>query len=387
MSAQDETAELTRHATARRLEEEGRGRARVVLLAKLAGIVVCLYLFIVGIGGMGQACKLFGKGFSEQILKTTASPFVGLFIGILATSLVQSSSTTTSLIVGMVAGGTITLSGAIPMIMGANIGTTITNTLVSLGHLRRTAEFRRAFAAATIHDFFNVITVLILFPVELLTGFLAKSASMLEGFFRGAGGMKLANPLQAATKPAIEALAALLGNQPVVLLVVSVLLTFAMLTTLVKILRSLVLSKVERFFDEHLFRNAGRAMLFGLLLTVAVQSSSITTSVVIPLAGAGILRLSQIFPYTMGANVGTTVTAILAALSTGRPEAVTVSFAHLLFNVCGILIIWPVRRIRCVPLQLSERLAEVSVRNRLIPLGYVLVTFFVVPLLLIIIFS
>jgi solute carrier family 34 (sodium-dependent phosphate cotransporter) len=275
-------------------------RDRLVLLAKCLGIVVCLYLFIVGIGGMGESFRLFGKGFSAQILKTTAAPFVGLFIGILATSLVQSSSTTTSIIVGMVAGGAISIEGAIPMVMGANIGTTITNTLVSLGHVTRTKEFQRAFAAATVHDFFNVLTVLVLFPLELLTGLLAKSARLLEELFQGVGGMTLGNPLQAASRPVLEFLSAVMNNHPILLLVVSVLLTFAMLASIVKLLRSLVLKKVEGFFDEHLFKNAGRAMLFGLLLTVAVQSSSVTTSLIVPLAGAGILRLRQIFPYTTG---------------------------------------------------------------------------------------
>ncbi|MBE0541798.1 MAG: Na/Pi symporter [Verrucomicrobia bacterium] len=362
-------------------------RDRLVPLAKCLGIVACLYLFIVGIGGMGESFQLFGKGFSEQILQTTASPFVGLFIGILATSLVQSSSTTTSIIVGMVAGGAISIEGAIPMVMGANIGTTITNTIVSLGHLTRAAELRRAFAAATVHDFFNVLTVLVLFPLELLTGMLAKSARLLEGLFQASGGMTLANPLQAATKPVLEFLSALMKNHPMLLLVFSAVLTFAMLAAIVKLLRSLVLKKVESFFDEHLFKNAGRAMLFGLLLTVAVQSSSVTTSLIVPLAGAGLLRLRQIFPYTLGANVGTTVTAMLAALATGKPEAVTVAFAHLLFNLFGILLIWPVPWIRQIPIRLAEGLAELSVRHRYIALLYVLLIFFVIPLALIVIFK
>ncbi len=362
-------------------------RARIVLLAKCLGIVACLYLFIVGIGGMGQACKLFGKSFTEQLLKTTASPFVGLFIGILATSLVQSSSTTTSIIVGLVAGGAISIQGAIPMVMGANIGTTITNTLVSIAHVRRATELRRAFAAATIHDFFNVCTVLVLFPLEVFTGVLAKSAVVLAGLFQGVGGLKLANPLQAITKPAVELLSALFGRWPWLLLVVSLLLTFGMLAALVGILRSLVLKKVESFFDEYLFKNAGRAMLFGLVLTATVQSSSITTSLVVPLAGAGILRLSHIFPYTMGANVGTTVTAMLAALATGKPAAVTVSFAHLLFNVFGILLIWPLPQVRRIPIRLAEWLAELAARNRFIPFVYIVLTFFGVPLLLIILFE
>jgi solute carrier family 34 (sodium-dependent phosphate cotransporter) len=83
---------------------------------------------------MATAFDLFGREFAEAVLQTTANPVLGLFLGLLATSLVQSSSTSTSIIVGMVAGGAISVEGAIPMIMGANIGTTITSMLVSLGH-------------------------------------------------------------------------------------------------------------------------------------------------------------------------------------------------------------------------------------------------------------
>jgi solute carrier family 34 (sodium-dependent phosphate cotransporter) len=362
-------------------------RERLLLIAKTLGVFACLYLFIVGIGGMGYSFKLFGKDFAEKVLTMTASPFVGLFIGILGTALVQSSSTSTSIIVGMVAGGAIAIDSAIFMVMGANIGTTVTNLMVSLGHITRTTEFRRAFGAAIIHDLFNWMVVLILFPLELATGILARLASAMAGWFEGAGGLKLADPLQAATRPAIQLISQLVADRPVLLLIASVLLTFGMLASIVKLLRSLVLKKVETFFDEYLFKNAARAMLFGMLLTIAVQSSSITTSVVIPLAGAGILRLSQIFPYTLGANVGTTVTAMLAALSTGSPAAVTVSFGHLLFNLAGILIIWPVRRVRAIPVRLAEKLAELSMRNRLIPFGFILLVFFVIPGVLILLFK
>jgi sodium-dependent phosphate cotransporter len=362
-------------------------RDRLILIGKLVGIVACLYFFIVGINGMSHAFKLFGKEFANNILKTTSSPFVGLFIGILATAVVQSSSTTTSVIVGMVAAGAITIDGAIPMVMGANIGTTITNLLVSLGHIARTQEFRRAFAAATVHDVFNWLTVIILFPLELMTGYLAKTARLMAGWFEGAGGMKLANPLKAATKAAVKVISGVLNDHPVLVLVASVLLTFAMLYLIVKLLRSLVLERVEHLFDEYLFRNAGWAMLFGLCLTVAVQSSSITTSLIIPLAGAGILKLRQILPYTLGANVGTTTTAVLAALATKEISAITVAFAHLLFNLSGIALLWPVERVRQVPIQIAEWLAEYSQRNRIVPIVFILVIFFVLPFVLILIFK
>lgn len=361
-------------------------RERWILIGKLAGIVACLYFFIVGINGMSHAFKLFGKEFAAGMLKTTASPFVGLFIGILATAIVQSSSTTTSVIVGMVAAGAVSIEGAIPMVMGANIGTTITNLLVSLGHITRDQEFRRAFAAATVHDAFNWLTVVILFPLELMTGYLSKTARLMASWFDGVGGMKLGNPLKAATKVTVEGISKLFNDHPVAVLIVSVLITFAMLYLIVKLLRSLVLEKVEHLFDEYLFRNAAWAMIFGMLLTVAVQSSSITTSLIIPLAGAGILKLRQILPYTLGANVGTTTTAVLAALATKDVSAITVAFAHLLFNLSGIALLWPIERVRMIPVKIAEWLADLSQKNRAIPIAFILMIFFGLPILLIFIF-
>ena len=146
-------------------------------LFKIIGVLLCLYLFLVGIKGLSSGIKHMGGDFAKNIMTTTSDPFLALFIGILATTLFQSSSTTTSIIVGMVSGGAVSLSGAIPMIMGANIGTTVTNTIVSIGHINRGSEFKRAFAASTVHDFFNMMSVMILFPLEIMFGFLEKLAT------------------------------------------------------------------------------------------------------------------------------------------------------------------------------------------------------------------
>jgi len=362
-------------------------RNQVSTTLRVLGITACVYFFIVGIGGMAHAFKLFGDDFAQKILAATSSPFVGLFVGILSTALVQSSSTTTSVVVGMVAGDVLTIQGAIPIIMGANVGTTVTNTLVSLGHANRSEEFKHAFAAATVHDFFNWISIAILFPLELATGFLARASTALTGVIQNLGGASMGSPLKAATKPVIAVLSKLLGDQPVLVLVVSLAMIFFMLLLIVKLLRSLVLAKIEAFFDEHLFKNAARAMFFGLVMTVAVQSSSITTSLVIPLAGAGVLKLRQIFPFTLGTNVGTTITAIIAALSTGRIEAITVSLAHMLFNLAGIGLIWPIERIRRIPPMCAEWLAGQAVKNKFVPITFIAGAFFVVPLLFILLFG
>jgi len=349
-------------------------------LVRLGFLLVLLYVFFVSITLMGASFKFFGKDFAATLLKTTTSPFVGLFIGILATSLVQSSSTTTSMTVGLVAAGALDVTRAIPIIMGANIGTSVTNSLVSVGHISRPAEFKRAFAAATVHDSFNVLAVIILFPVQVYTNFLGRSATVLARGFEGAGGLKLSSPIKIVTKPAVHWISDLTHESGWLMLIISVTLLFLALRYIVVNLRGMIIGRVESFFNEKLFVNAVRAFAVGLALTVAVQSSSITTSLAVPLAGAGILTLAQIFPMTLGANVGTTITALLASLATGNPAAVTVAFAHLLFNIFGIAIVWPFRRL---PMWMAETLAGWALRSKLIPVLYILVLFYIVPLALI----
>ena len=329
---------------------------------------------------MGDSFKFFGREFAEQLLATTSNPFVGLFIGILATSLVQSSSTTTSMTVALVAAGGLEVSGAIPIVIGANIGTSVTNTLVSIVHISRPEEFRRAFSAATIHDFFNLIAVVILFPVQLATNFLGRMASFLGTELRDIGGLKLVNPIKLIVDPTADFITKLTGESGTIMLAISILLLFLALRYIVINLKILVIGRVEAFFDVVIFKTALRALLFGVVLTIMVQSSSITTSLAVPLAGAGILTLRQIFPMTLGANVGTTITATLAALVTGELSAVTVAFAHVLFNLFGIAIIWPFRRI---PLYMATKMAELALLSKSFPLIYIGTVFFIVPLLLI----
>ena len=339
-----------------------------------------MYTFFLSITLMGDSFKFFGSGFAEQLLATTANPFVGLFVGILATSLVQSSSTTTSMVVALVAGGGLEVSGAIPMVIGANIGTSVTNTLVSIGHISRPAEFRRAFAAATVHDFFNLIAVAILFPLQLATNFLDIAARFLGRQLQNSGGMTLVNPIKLVVDPVADLIARLTGESGTILLIMAIVLLFTALRYIVVHLKVLVIGRVEAFFNSVIFKTSFRALMFGLVLTVMVQSSSITTSLAVPLAGAGILTLQQIFPMTLGANIGTTITAMLAALVTGELSAVTVAFAHVLFNVFGIVIVWPMR---AVPIYLANTLADQTVKSKLIPVAYIGTMFFLIPLALI----
>lgn len=356
------------------------------ILLKIAGVLGALYMFLVGIKGMSSAIKQMGAGVAENIFTATSDPFVALFIGIFSTVLFQSSSTTTSLIVGMVSSGSLGLSGAVPMIMGANIGTTVTNTIVSIGHINRGNEFKRAFAASTVHDFFNILSVLILFPLEMTFHWIQKSAewvaSLIFGKIHNVDVLQAKSPIKAAVKSGSKFIEQFTFENDIVYLALSVLITFIMLYTLVKLLRSLVLEKIEVFFDQYIFKTVARAIGFGIILTIMVQSSSITTSLVVPLAGAGVLSLRQIFPFTLGANIGTTVTALLAAL-TGTVSALIAAISHLLFNIFGILIIYGIPFLRAIPLKLAEMIAEYSLKNKLIPIAYLFIVFVVIPLTII----
>ena len=329
---------------------------------------------------MGGSLKLFGKDFSETLIATTTNPVVGLFIGILATSIIQSSSSTTSIVVGMVAAGALTIENAIPIIMGANIGTSITNIIASLPQIKRNNEFRRAFSAAIVHDFFNVLSVIILFPLQLATNFLGILASEMEIIFAGVGGLKFLSPVKAMTEPIVKIMESYLANLPWIMLVLAILLLFVALKFMVDSLKVIVVSRAKDWFDQYLFKTALRAFFVGIVLTILVQSSSITTSLIVPMAGAGLLTLVQIFPYTLGANIGTTITAMLAALVTGSPAAVTVAFSHLIFNISGIIIWWP---LKIVPINLAEKFAEYSTRYKIVPVAYILIIFFIIPLLVI----
>jgi solute carrier family 34 (sodium-dependent phosphate cotransporter) len=357
---------------------------KLKIVFQVLQLLLFLYLFLFSINLMGSALKLFGKGFAETLIANTSNPVIGLFIGIFATSLIQSSSSTTSIVVGMVGGGVLSVANAIPIVMGANIGTSVTNTLVSLVNINRPVEFKRSFAASTVHDFFNILAVIVIFPLQYFTNFLGAFSTQLAYLFQDAGGLKWFNPIKASTKPLINFLLDLVGNHPWILLILSLLILFIALKQIVSTLKVLLVQRTEAWFDKVLFKNSARAFLVGLFITLMAQSSSITTSLVVPMAGAGILTLVQIFPYTLGANIGTTITAILASLVTANVNAVVVAFAHLSFNISGIIVWWPLKK---VPIMMAEKMSELAIRNKMIPFAYIIITFFIIPIIVFLFFK
>jgi len=392
-------------------------------IAKIILVLVLLYFFLGGMRMMGHGLKGLGKnpGFDKsqpvtpanqpyrdavyRIFSHADNPLVGLFVGILATSIFQSSSFTTSFTVSLVVTTPLTLHQAIFIIMGANIGTSVTNTGVSFTHMRRQDEFERAYGAAIVHDFFNVLSVVVLLPMEWAVhrltgkGLLERLSSMMaSGFCAGApAGEKPTNFLKQAVQPLVNGVEWLLEQTGglglvatnITLTVLGVVLLFAALLLLTKVLRSLVLTRVEQFFDRVLFRNAATAYVVGLVLTAIVQSSSITTSLAVPLVGGGLLTLRQIFPYTLGANLGTTVTALIASFATsadtpGQAQVgVALAFSHMLFNIVGAGIWFPLKR---VPIGLARWYAHQGAAAKRWAVLYLVGLFFVLPILVILLY-
>ena len=357
--------------------------------ARAALVVALLYLFLTGVELLSGGFKTMGAGFVDGLFEGVSNPVAGLFVGLLATVLVQSSSVSTSVIVGLVASGVVGADEAVPMIMGANLGTTVTNTLASLGHTRRDLEFRRAFAAATVHDFFNILAVIVFLPLELATGYLSSTAGWITEQVIGSSGAEFNSPLKAAVKmPAgwVEDLLSGVGAggnwMGGLMILTGLVFIFLALAYITRNMRLLVADRVEAAINRTLGAGSGFvAILLGAIITVSVQSSSITTSVLVPLAASGVLTLENIYPVTLGANVGTTITALMASLATGSPAAVTVAVVHTLFNLSGIALFYPIRALRRIPLRLAAGLADVAAERRSTAIIYAVGVFVVVPLI------
>ncbi len=357
--------------------------------ARATLVVALLYLFLTGVELLSGGFKTMGAGFVDGLFEGVSNPLGGLFVGLLATVLVQSSSVSTSVIVGLVASGVVGVDEAVPMVMGANLGTTVTNTLASLGHMRRDMEFRRAFAAATVHDFFNILAVIVFLPLELATGYLSSAASWITEQVIGSSGVEFNSPLKAAVKMPAGWVKDLLsgvgagGNWMGGLMILTGLVfIFLALAYITRNMRLLVADRVEAAINRTLGAGSGFvAILLGVIITVSVQSSSITTSVLVPLAASGVLTLENIYPVTLGANVGTTITALMASLATGSPAAVTVAVVHTLFNLSGIALFYPIRALRRIPLRLAAGLADVAAERRSTAIIYAVGVFVVVPLI------
>jgi solute carrier family 34 (sodium-dependent phosphate cotransporter) len=340
--------------------------------------VFFLYLFLLGIELLSSSLKGFGTGFARTLISTTENPFTGLFIGMLATAIIQSSSVTTSITVGFVAAGTITVTNAIPIVMGANIGTTVTCLIASLGHFSVEKEFSKAFPAAIVHDIFNILSVLVFLPIEIIFHPIERISLFMTNLLLGTEGLTFQSPLDTIIEPITCRILDLFHEHYILSAFAALVLVIVAITFFVKFLRKASAEKFEALIDDYLFKNALTAGILGLCLTAFVQSSSITTSLVVSLVGTQLTTIEKIFPYTLGANLGTTVTAILAALVTGNVNAITVALCHSVFNTFGIAVWYP---LRIIPISIAKKMGELSGKKRLLAFIYIIAIFIGIPVI------
>ncbi|MEM7066219.1 MAG: Na/Pi symporter [Cyanobacteria bacterium P01_B01_bin.77] len=324
----------------------------------------------------------------EGLLTLASNPWLGLLLGILTTALVQSSSIVTALLVALVAGG-LPITTAIPIVMGANLGTTITNTLVSLGYLSTDDDFERGFAAATIHDCFNLLALVIFFPLELLWHPLEHLSQWLlnQNMNFVLVPDSFVSPIDWLVQPTRWLIAYgvnhLSGPWDSLLLFSSsvggLMLSVTMLGWLLKRWLNAPAQTAIYWGIGHGSKLGGLAA--GAATTALLQSSSMTTSLVVPLAGAGLVTLEDIYPFVLGANIGTCITALLASLSLSSSVAQQLALVHLSYNLLAVVLIYGLPGLRRIPITMVQKLAATTLRFRLIAVAYVVGLFFAVPLL------
>lgn len=360
-------------------EKEIRGKLTWLLVVVS---IFGLLLFIFSIDLLSLSMGFLNSELADNIFLATNNPFIGLFIGILMTALVQSSSTISAMVVAVVASGTISLSQAVPLIMGANIGTTLTSNLVSLSYIMQRKSFKKAISAAVIHDFFNIITVMILFPLEMYFGFLSEIATFLtKPFLAGSSPGSGFNPQRIFLRPLTLEVYSWIDS-PLFWLLLSFVLLFLSIYLLSNLVYKSLISPKYKKVSKHIFINPYRAFGYGAFSTAAVQSSTITSSLIVTIVATGKVTVKKAFPFIIGANIGTTITAAIAALYQ-TDAAISIAIVHFLFNFIGALIFLPFPAIRNIPVQMATLFGEKTVKTRLIGLTYILLTFFIIPFLLI----
>lgn len=370
------------------IQEEGNKNSAPakwrVYLKNTGYILLALIIFLFALDLMVSSLNQLGKAAAETILNATSNPFTALFIGLLATAIIQSSSASTSMIVALVASGAITPESAVPMVMGANVGTTITSTLISLGFIANRNEFIKAVSAGAYHDFFNILTVSILFPFEYYFGFLSNlSHHIALLFFSDVASSSVKEFPGLGTKSSflVQFLIVHIGNG-IILIVLSFALLFGSVLFFRKVLTDLLGFDSENNVQKFLFKNRLKSFGWGLITTATIRSSTMTTSLVVPLVAKGIVNLKNAAPFILGANIGTTITAFIAAIFNSN-GAIDIAITHFLINLFGVAIFLFIPYLRELPLVLSFGLGKLTRKYRLAGFLYILLVFFVIPFLLI----
>ncbi|CAL8126774.1 unnamed protein product [Orchesella dallaii] len=444
----------------------------LVGVAKGIGLLICLYFFVCSLDCLSLGFRVLGGRTTGNIFRESTfleNPIVGVMVGILTTVLVQSSSTSTSIIVSMVAAEFLKVHVAVPIIMGANIGTSITNTIVSLTQVGDRNQFRRAFAGATVHDMFNWLTVICLLIIEVTTGYLEKVTgsimdSLVDENSTSGGEIEI---LGVITKPFVNLIVQIdkkvlecwsninctdhdnsslikancakssskkleltflpMDGSPkydiyqddtttsttavpsafkectflfaklgwgdtlagAIILIGSLVVLCLCLIMIVKILNSVLQGQIAIVIKKTLnakipyvpWITGYLALVVGAVMTFLVQSSSVFTSALTPLVGIGVLSVERVYPLTLGSNIGTTTTALIASMAAEGDSfkpSMQIALCHLLFNLTGIALFYPIPFMR-FPIRMAKFLGDTTAKYRWFAIVYMVLMFIALP--------
>lgn len=364
------------------------GRSSTVL--RWIAVVLSLYLLISAVSVISRGFRSLGAQQAEQLFAFAENPLVGLAVGILATVLIQSSTTTTAITVAAVGSGALDVTQAIPIILGANVGTTVTCTFVALGFAGNATEFRRALASSTIHDFYNLLALLIFFPLEVLFHPLERMSGVLTDSLYGVTTPDPGdfNVVRMATRPLVNAVTSVTGlagegtTSAVLTIVVGVAMIFLAVRWLSHFLKALMVGRTRELLLRAVEGTPAKAIGVGAGVTIITQSSTVTNSVLVPFAGTGTVTPGQLYPVTVGANLGTTLTALVAALAVNGPDAAVglqAALVHVLYNLLALLVVFVNPVLRPLPLKLASGLADLVAERRWLLAVYLVAVFVVVP--------
>ena len=339
------------------------------VLSAIGIMLTAIYLIVDGIHSLGS-------GTVARLFDLAANPLVGLLVGILATAAIQSSSTVTALTVAAVGTGAVPVSVAIPVILGANIGTTITASIVSFGFLGHREEFQRAFTAASLHRWFNVFFVALIFPLELLFQPLQRLSDLLADTLTGDSPTPITTGswVFSLFTPLIDLIGTrgLLGwlFAPQVAAVVSAVMGTVFVLVAVRLMNSQLRTIMAASTRTLLKRSSGNSDALGIavgtLVTMTVQASAVTVSSLLPFAAAKTLKQREALFLILGANIGTTFLSLFTALAvpgTMGSFALQAALVHMLFNLIGALLVLLIPPLRDLLLRLAETSGRAAARG------------------------
>uniref|UniRef100_A0A914DIV8 Sodium-dependent phosphate transporter n=2 Tax=Acrobeloides nanus TaxID=290746 RepID=A0A914DIV8_9BILA len=359
-------------------------KEKAMRVLKLSSIIVFILLmifaFICSLSLMADSLKLIGGRGIGSVIKSSniiKNPVSASMVGMLITVVLQSSSTLTSVLVGMIAGGLITVHQAIPIMLGAEIGGSLSNVLISLTLSDNRDQFRRAFAAVTLSDVFNFLSYFIFLPLEMAFGLIEKTSGLLVLPFSRFKSEDIIT-LNLITDPIVHYIIQVnddaINNLAIstinlsnytniddtatfifrcvnltthqhfsnchhfhifmystwsdltigIILFIASLITFTLfMFGIVKLMKELFAGNeiwmrklVSKNFPKPFgFLTDYFLIIIGCVIVMIMRSSGVFRTVLTPLVGIGVVSLEKLYPLTIGGHIGTTFTSILAALT------------------------------------------------------------------------